>query len=53
MSSASDFIFIIDRGRITTGLIKYQGPGGEVEIPSGVTYIGDADFNRLIGKTQK
>ena len=34
MSNSSDYI--IDRGRITTGLIKYQGAGGEVEIPSGV-----------------
>lgn len=42
MSSSSDFV--IDRGRITTGLVKYQGAGGEVEIPSGVTYIGDAAF---------
>jgi hypothetical protein len=42
MSNTSDFI--IDRGRITTGLVKYQGAGGEVEIPSGVTYIGDAAF---------
>ena len=42
MSNTSDFV--IDRGRITTGLVKYQGAGGEVEIPSGVTYIGDAAF---------
>ena len=42
MSNSSDFV--IDRGRITTGLVKYQGAGGEVEIPSGVTYIGDAAF---------
>ena len=42
MSNSSDYI--IDRGRITTGLIKYQGAVGEVEIPSGVTYIGDAAF---------
>ena len=42
MSNPSDFV--IDRGRITTGLVKYLGAGGEVEIPSGVTYIGDAAF---------
>ena len=38
MSSASDF-------EIENGILKkYTGPGGDVEIPDGVTAIGESAF---------
>ena len=45
MSNASDFI-------IENGVLKkYVGPGGEVEIPDGVTEIGYGAFQICYGVT--
>ena len=40
--------FVIENGR----LIKYEGPGGSVEIPEGVTEIGDRAFQYCKGLTE-
>lgn len=45
MSNASDFI--IENGVLT----KYVGPGGDVEIPEGVTSIGESAFDGCKGLT--
>ena len=40
--------FVIENGR----LIKYEGPGGSMEIPEGVTEIGDRAFRYCKGLTE-
>ena len=40
--------FVIENGSLT----KYEGPGGSVEIPEGVTEIGDRAFQYCKGLTE-